>query len=593
MTTYMKLVKGATKIKMAAPKQKYVDPILLGTADGQDFNEIVRALDSRIADSAFTVVYKTLIVVHLMLREGEKDVVIRYFSRNTDFFKVDNALRSGNGQSFELRVLERYNSYLKRRCGEYDKIQTDYVRDDYNALRSIIHDNRSQSMDKALNHVESLEIQISTLLKNRFTVGDLSNDLLLFAFKLLVFDLLALYNALNEGIITLLESFFELSHKNAERTLNLYKKFVDLTEIVVKYLKTGKSVGLKIPVIKHITTKLVRSLEEHLKEDNVTHNTFNDEINDTTVQPKGLAQKRLDEIREQKRKLEEQLSHPQLLINPTGISNNDQFNNQLIGRSFSIMNTVPNAMPLNQPTTSLPAVPQSITVNNPFMNQLQTQQVSNQNATTNFAMQQPQQINQFQTPALQSTMTMPTTMTNTVVQQPQVQQVPQVQQSIFQNTTGMVPTQQVHNLMNPMSMNTGVPESQLQSQTVTPLTTNSNNPFSIGNVDAAKQAQEQNNPFTKTNYREVPTANTSIANNPRFTNTQQPQLQPQQVNNPFSLNNTSQPQPQAQLPLQPQSQPILQSAMTAPGTMGQYSMQNQQFAQQQQQQPYEINLIDF
>ena len=48
MTTYFKLVKGATKIKSAPPKQKYLDPILLGTSNEEDFYEIVKGLDSRI-----------------------------------------------------------------------------------------------------------------------------------------------------------------------------------------------------------------------------------------------------------------------------------------------------------------------------------------------------------------------------------------------------------------------------------------------------------------------------------------------------------------------------------------------------------------
>lgn len=72
MTTYFKLVKGATKIKSAPPKQKYLDPILLGTSNEEDFYEIVKGLDSRINDTAWTIVYKSLLVVHLMIRRVPK-----------------------------------------------------------------------------------------------------------------------------------------------------------------------------------------------------------------------------------------------------------------------------------------------------------------------------------------------------------------------------------------------------------------------------------------------------------------------------------------------------------------------------------------
>lgn len=590
MTTYLKLVKGATKIKMAPPKQKYIDPILLGTSQQQDFQEIVRALGPRINDSAFTIAYKSLIVIHLMMREGDRDVAIRYFSRDLEFFNVSNASRSGNGR-FESHALERYNSYLKERCQEFSITQIDYVRDGYSSLRSIINDRHNNSINKALNHVESLETQITSLLKNKYSIGDLSNDLLLFAFKLLVFDLLALYNALNEGIITLLESFFELSHNNAERTLDLYKNFVDLTESVVRYLKTGKAVGLKIPVIKHITTKLVRSLEEHLREDNITHNTFNDENNNgngnnnnnlaVDSPSKGLAQKRLDEIREQKRQLQEQLSHPQLLINSTG-SNNPMMMQQAT--------TLPqmNLQQLPQQQVVQPQMAPQMTANNPFMNQMHTQQ------------QVPQQANiQPQVPPnnLQYTNTAPIMMTQNDIMQQQQQQQQMLQQQIPQQ----VPQQQAPQLNMSMTL-PSLPEQ--------PLPTGNNNPFSVNNVNATQQIQEQNNPFSQTNYQQplqqATTLQSTSTNNNSNNNFMQGNVTTATAstsNNPFAL--PGQPQQS-----QPQSH-ALQTAMTAPVSMNQTVPQyNQPFAQQapqqymqqqQQQQPFmqqpqqqqEINLIDF
>lgn len=71
-SSYTKLVKGATKIKMAPPKQKYVDPILMGTSNPREFQEITDALDVRLSDTAWTIVYKALVVLHLMIQQGEK-----------------------------------------------------------------------------------------------------------------------------------------------------------------------------------------------------------------------------------------------------------------------------------------------------------------------------------------------------------------------------------------------------------------------------------------------------------------------------------------------------------------------------------------
>ena len=260
-----------------------------------------------------------------MIREGAKDVALRYYSRNLEFFDIENIRGSNGSASGDMRALDRYDNYLKVRCREFGKIKKDYVRDGYRTLKLNNNNygnsrNKQHSINVALDHVESLEVQIQALIKNRYTQFDLSNELIIFGFKLLIQDLLALYNALNEGIITLLESFFELSHHNAERTLDLYKTFVDLTEHVVRYLKSGKTAGLKIPVIKHITTKLVRSLEEHLLEDDKTHNTFvpieGSPGSTGAMGPKSTAQERLEQIREQKRILEAQLKNEQVAISP-------------------------------------------------------------------------------------------------------------------------------------------------------------------------------------------------------------------------------------------------------------------------------------
>ncbi|CCH59404.1 hypothetical protein TBLA_0B05770 [Henningerozyma blattae CBS 6284] len=315
MTTYVKLVKGATKIKMAPPKQKYIDPILMGSTDPRDFHEIIRALYSRISDSAWTVVYKSLIVTHLLIREGEKDITLDYLSNNLDFFNL-NGINTSKFSSGDVRALERYNQYLLVRAKEFKNFRIDFIRA---SITSII--NSASKLD-LLDYVDSLEIQINSLIKNKYSQLDLNNDLLMYAFKLLIQDLLQLYNSLNEGIITLLESFFELNHRDAERTLELYKTFVDLTEIVVKYLKVGKSVGLRIPVIKHITTKLIRSLEDHLKEEqnNPPNNKESTIYSATTTSPNGeksLAQQKLDQVREQKRVLQEQLRNQTVLMSPT------------------------------------------------------------------------------------------------------------------------------------------------------------------------------------------------------------------------------------------------------------------------------------
>lgn len=530
MTTYFKLVKGATKIKMAPPKQKYIDPILLGTSDSSEFMEIMKALESRISDTAWTIVYKSLIVIHLMMRDGDRDVTIKYLSHHLEFFQLRDVFHS-KLSSGDLQALKRYNEYLKCRCEEFGKIGKDYVRDGNSNLKSA-----TKNPSRALNHVESLELQITALIKNRYSQYDLNNDLLMFAFKLLVQDLLVLYNSLNEGIITLLEGFFELTHKDAERTLELYKRFVELTENVVKYLKAGKAVGLKIPVIKHITTKLIRSLEEHLREDEKNgHQTFN---NASSESAKSSAQKQLEQVREQKRLLEEQLRTQQhVTISPTIPQQQTGYNP--FGESFTFEQ--PQQLTQQQPQQSI----QTHNTSNPFI----TQQLPTQ-TTQAFAQQPTQAFNQ------QSTQTFVQQPAHAFTQ-PQLQQQQQLKTEptgFYSSHTQITPnftgagfggyTMQLEQQQQQQQQKASTVSSASLAQQQQPMKTGSNNPFSLDNITKHKETRELVNPFSQTNFN-------GEGGNPHHQQLgtpfgqQQPQ-QPQQPSiNPFGAQEQQQ-QPQLQ-----------------------------------------------
>lgn len=89
-------------------------------------------------------------------------------------------------------------------------------------------------------------------------------------------DLLALYTAVNEGIINMLEHYFEMSKQDATRALELYKRFVRQTETVVAYLSAARraasSININIPNLKHAPTSLAGALEEYLNDENFEEN---------------------------------------------------------------------------------------------------------------------------------------------------------------------------------------------------------------------------------------------------------------------------------------------------------------------------------
>jgi phosphatidylinositol-binding clathrin assembly protein len=52
--------------------------------------EIFRALQNRLRDSTWTIVFKSLIIVHYMIREGERDVTLRYLAKHSNKLAISN-----------------------------------------------------------------------------------------------------------------------------------------------------------------------------------------------------------------------------------------------------------------------------------------------------------------------------------------------------------------------------------------------------------------------------------------------------------------------------------------------------------------------
>lgn len=286
MTTYEKIVKGATKLKVAAPKPKYIEPILMATLmnhqlSGENFNTIMKTLHHRLQDSSWLVVYKSLIVIHIMIREGDRDVTLKYLAEQAPNMLNLAHYNIGKNHTFttDVRFIMKYGKYLHTRVKHFSETQMDYVRDERvnNLTNQLGGRLRTLQVEKGLlRECESVQKQIDALLKNSFLENEIKNDIVLTAFRLLVNDLLALFQELNEGVINILEHYFEMFRVDAERALKVYKKFVDQTKYVIDYLRVAKhleyATKLHVPTIKHAPTALTSLLEEYLDDPNFEAN---------------------------------------------------------------------------------------------------------------------------------------------------------------------------------------------------------------------------------------------------------------------------------------------------------------------------------
>lgn len=247
-------------MKLAPPKSKYVEHILLATQSGDaGVAEVFRTLTHRLRDSTWTVAFKSLIIVHLMIKEGAQDVTLRYLAVAPRNRLAINNFTDVQTQGQNIRV---YSEYLLSRAMAFEKTKCDHVRAGEGRMKRL-------SVDKGLlRETEVVQDQIKALVKCDLLNHDTENEISLTAFRLLTRDLLDLYNVENEAVMNVLSRYFEMSRPDAERAIRIYKVFCKQTDQVVQYLSVARqyeyATRLEIPKLKHAPTSLAASLQEYL-----------------------------------------------------------------------------------------------------------------------------------------------------------------------------------------------------------------------------------------------------------------------------------------------------------------------------------------
>ncbi|BFZ55401.1 hypothetical protein PYCC9005_002442 [Savitreella phatthalungensis] len=270
-------VKGATKSKLAAPKAKYLDSLLVAASSGpHGIADIFTHLSTRLKDPTWTIVFKSLIVIHTLIRDTRDDQVLSFMSGSRQFRLTDLQTVGVSPMSDHGRSIHNYGGYLQQRARSFAAIQQDYAkgRSDRSKASGRL---RKLSVEKGLlRETEHVQKMISSLVRCKLSENGVEDDVALAAFKLLVADLLILFQVANEGVISVLEHFFEMSRSDAEHALKVYKLFVEQTEDVIVFMSLARSLeralGLTIPNLQHAPTSLGNNLEEYLRDQDFEKN---------------------------------------------------------------------------------------------------------------------------------------------------------------------------------------------------------------------------------------------------------------------------------------------------------------------------------
>ncbi|KAF9127511.1 hypothetical protein BGW39_005812 [Mortierella sp. 14UC] len=223
----------------------------------------MNALQSRLSSNTWTTSFKALLVVHLLTRSDAGNDVLSFCASQRGIL---SAAYKGGANSGHSGTIRTYAAYLIEKIHVYGELKRDPVRTGVQGRDGYL---KSLSLSKGLlHHVAALQKQIAALLSCKFYVDELSNEVTIGAFALLVQDLLRLFQAMNEGVINILQHYFEMSKEQARLGLQIYKTFAEQTTKSMDYFSVAKRmegvIHITIPQLKHAPLSLVRTLEDYL-----------------------------------------------------------------------------------------------------------------------------------------------------------------------------------------------------------------------------------------------------------------------------------------------------------------------------------------
>jgi len=260
-----KAVCKATTEELIGPKKKHLDYLLHCTEEPNvSIPTLANLLIERTQNQNWIVVFKGLVTLHHMMCYGNERFIQYLASSNTNF-QLSNFLDKSGVNGYDMSpFVRRYAKYLSEKSVSYRTVAFDFCKVRRGKEGGTL---RQMSADKLIKTLPTLQNQIDSLLDFDVTTNDLNNGVINAAFMLLFRDLIRLFACYNDGIINLLEKYFDMNKKHARDALDLYKKFLIRMDRVADFLKVAEKFGIDksdIPDLARAPSSLLDALEAHL-----------------------------------------------------------------------------------------------------------------------------------------------------------------------------------------------------------------------------------------------------------------------------------------------------------------------------------------
>uniref|UniRef100_A0A0A9H7K5 ENTH domain-containing protein n=1 Tax=Arundo donax TaxID=35708 RepID=A0A0A9H7K5_ARUDO len=273
------VVKATTHVERP-PKERHLAAIFAATSSSRplaDVSYCVHALARRLSKTHnWVVALKTLIVIHRTLRDGDaafREELLSY-RRKGHALQMSNFKDDSSQQAWDCSAWVRtYALYLVERLECFRVLRYDIESE---RLRPVEGNPKGQSRTRNLGKDDLLE-QLPALQQLLFRLvgcqpegAAFGNYLIQYALTLVLKESFKIYCVVNDGIINLVDVFFDMTKFDAIKALDMYRRTGNLAQCLSEFYELCRGLELarnfQFPVLKEPPSSFLGTMEEYIRE---------------------------------------------------------------------------------------------------------------------------------------------------------------------------------------------------------------------------------------------------------------------------------------------------------------------------------------
>ncbi|KAG7635540.1 putative clathrin assembly protein [Arabidopsis thaliana] len=274
------IVKATNHVE-CPPKDRHLRKIFAATSVTRaraDVAYCIHALSRRLHKTRnWTVALKTLIVIHRLLREGDPT------------FREELLNFSQRGRILQLSNFKDDSSPIAWDCSAWVRTYALFLEERLECFRVLKYDTEAERLPKSnpgqdkgysrtrdldgeelLEQLPALQQLLYRLIGCRPEGAANHNHVIQYALALVLKESFKVYCAINDGIINLIDKFFEMAKHEAITSLEIYKRAGQQARSLSDFYEACKGLELarnfQFPVLREPPQSFLTTMEEYIKE---------------------------------------------------------------------------------------------------------------------------------------------------------------------------------------------------------------------------------------------------------------------------------------------------------------------------------------